>query len=92
MKYYLIEISNYTNGASEARAVYAYDSKDEAVANFHKKLGGAMGNENYKSELIMVISPYRETPATPEGYPIEYEYWERPEVVEDKESETNSQS
>ena len=91
MKYYLMEISNYTNGTAESRAVYAYDSKDEAVANFHKKLGGAMGNENYKSELVMIISPYPETPATPEGYPIKYEYWERPEVVEEK-TEVDSQS
>ena len=86
-----MEISNYTNGTAESRAVYAYDSKDEAVENFHKKLGGAMGNENYKSELIMVISQYPETPATPKGYPIEYEYWERPEVVEEK-TEVDSQS
>ena len=78
MKYYLVEISNYMNKTAESRAVYAYDSKDEAIANFHIKLGNAVGDENYKSELVMVICPYPETLITPEGYPIKYGYWERP--------------
>lgn len=80
MKFYLIEISTYINKIAESRAVYAYDTKDEAIASFHEKLGSAMGNKNCKSELVMVICPYPETLTTPEGYPIKYEYWERPKL------------
>lgn len=55
MKYYLIEIADGDNKIT-AKGVYEYNTKNEAMANFHKKLGTAMGSELYTSELIMVVS------------------------------------
>ena len=70
MKYYLTEITTYNNGTADAAGVYAYDDKDLAVANFHSKMGGAMKNANYASELLVVLSETGET--------IKREYWVRP--------------
>lgn len=54
MKYYLIEIS-----AGDARiagkAIYEYQTMNEAVASFHSKIGTAMKSDLYKSELVIVI-------------------------------------
>ena len=55
MKYYLIEIADGDNKI-KCKGVYEYNTKNEAMANFHKKLGTAMGSELYTSELIMVVS------------------------------------
>lgn len=55
MKYYLIEVTNYNNGTSESKAMYNYDNYQEAEANYHSKLGGAMKNVTYESEMCMII-------------------------------------
>lgn len=47
-----------------------YDDENTAVANFHSKMGGAMKNDKYASELLMVISNT--------GYVIENKYYVRP--------------
>lgn len=53
MKFYLIEIS--TGDAKIAgKAVYEYETKNEAVAGFHQKLGIAMKSELYTTEMVMV--------------------------------------
>ena len=57
MKYYLIEITTYVNDTPDAKGIYSYDSETDAVANFHSKMGGAMKNSNYASELVRVILP-----------------------------------
>ena len=44
----------------------------EAIANFHSKMGGAMKNEKYASELLMVVTSI--------GTVIKSEYWVRPTV------------
>lgn len=67
--YYLIEITTYNNGTAAAYAVYAYDTKDGAVAAFHQKLSGAMKNVNYASELCMVSDGV--------GVVYKNEYWQR---------------
>lgn len=54
MKYYVVEITTYVDTTPDAKGVYAYDSETEAMAAYHKKMGGAMSNENYESELIIV--------------------------------------
>lgn len=71
MKYYLIEITTYVDGTADAKGIYSYDSETDAVANFHSKMGGAMKNANYASELVQVISGSGKVikPA---------EYWVRP--------------
>lgn len=70
MKYYLIEITTYNNGTADAAGVYTYEDKDLAVANFHSKMGGAMKNENYASELLVVLSETGDT--------VKREYYVRP--------------
>lgn len=52
--FYLIEISN-GNEKNDVKAIYQYDTENEAVAMFHSKLGSAMKSEMFESELVMVI-------------------------------------
>ena len=73
MKYYLIEITTYVDDTPDSKGVYEYDDKDLAIANFHSKMGGAMKNDNYASELVQVISG--------SGQVIKTEYWVRPVEV-----------
>ena len=71
MKYYLVEITTYMDETTpDAKGIYSYDSETDAVANFHSKMGGAMKNANYASELVQVISG--------SGQVIKTEYWVRP--------------
>lgn len=56
MKFYVMEITTYNDGTKDAAAVYTYESQDEAVANYHSKMGGAMKNAKYQSELITVTA------------------------------------
>lgn len=55
MKFYLIEISEGEEKI-EGKAIYEYATLNEAVANFHSKLGAAMKSNLYTSELVMVIN------------------------------------
>lgn len=55
MKWYLIEVAEGDSKIS-GKAVYEYENKSDAVANFHSKLGNAMKSELYTSELVMVIN------------------------------------
>lgn len=50
--YFLIEITT-TN--TTAKAIYSYETKNEALANFHSKLGSQMKNASCNAELVMVI-------------------------------------
>lgn len=72
--YYLVEITTYNNGTSDAHAVYAYDNEDGAVAAFHQKMSGAMRNENYASELCIVFDSF--------GAMHRSEHWVRQNVAE----------
>jgi len=74
-KFYLIEITKYVDNTPDAKAIYSYDSQDEAVANFHTKLGGAMKNANYAFELCHVINDY--------GVVIKTETFERGAAVQE---------
>ena len=52
--FYVIEIS--TGDAKIAgKAIYQYNTIDEAIATFHSKLGTAMKSDLYATELIMVM-------------------------------------
>ena len=52
--FYVIEISELKDKTS--KAIYPYEAKEEALGVYHQKMGGAMRNENYLSELILVIN------------------------------------
>lgn len=54
MRYYLVEIST-GDEKIEGKAVYEYATQEEAVANFHTKLGNAMKSELFESELLIVM-------------------------------------
>lgn len=55
MKYYLIEIA--TGDAKIAgKSVYEYTDVNQAIANFHTKLGNAMKSELYKTALYIVVN------------------------------------
>lgn len=73
--YYLIEISNQKDKET-SKAIYSYEDRDMAVGTFHQKLGGAMRNDNFLTEMAMVIDDRG-------GLQI-YDYWER-EIVENTE-------
>lgn len=55
MKFYLVEIST-GDPKIEGKGIYEYDSRNKAVAMFHKKLGTAMDSELYDSEQIFVVN------------------------------------
>lgn len=52
--YYVLEVST-GESAIAGRAVYGYNTLDEAVATFHSKMGVAMKSLMYATELLMVI-------------------------------------
>lgn len=54
--YHLIEITTYTNKETVDKAIYSYATQLEALGAFHKKMGGAMTNETFKTELLTVIA------------------------------------
>ena len=69
MGFYVIEIANYNDGTAESKGMYGYATQEEAVATFHSKMGGAMKNDKYESELVMVINA--------DGAVIRSEKWNR---------------
>lgn len=56
--FYLVEITKYNNGTADAYAVYAYDTRDDALASFFGKMRGAIVNPSYASELCMVVDSF----------------------------------
>lgn len=52
-KYFVIEIT--TKAEKTEKGIYEYSTENEAIANFHSKMGGAMKNKDYFAELLMVI-------------------------------------
>lgn len=50
--FYLIEI---TTTDKAAKAVYQYDTLDEAKANYHTKMGNQMKSAACKDELCVII-------------------------------------
>lgn len=67
--YYLIEITSYMDKDTVDKGIYSYTDRTLAIANFHSKMGGAMKNENYKSEMLMIIDE--------RGGLQTYDYWYR---------------
>lgn len=56
MKYYVMEVTNYIDGSKPEVGVYAKDSKDDAFAMYHTKMGSMMKNGNCASELISIVN------------------------------------
>lgn len=93
MKYYLIEIST-GESAIAGKAIYEYETLNNAVANFHSKLGSAMKSDLFESEMVMVINgdgsvfkveKYNKPYVAPEPTPIPPT--PEPEVEEETDSE-----
>lgn len=80
-KYYLIEITKYVDNTPDSKAIYSYDTENDAIASFHKKMGGARTNVNYAFELTLVINEY--------GVPIRTETFER--TINDSENITEKE-
>lgn len=80
MKYYVIEITTYNNGTADSKGIYEYESKQDAIATFHSKMGGAMKNTTYATELLLVVSE--------EGSTVRMERFERPVEEEEETEET----
>lgn len=78
-RYLLVEVSRISGKNSQG--LYAYDEEVPAVAAFHQKLAGAMKNETYEVETVMVVDEY--------GAMVKCERYEKhepeqPEVKEDE--------
>ena len=54
MKYYVIEISE-GDSKIKGKGIHEYNSKNEAIASFHSKMGVAMKSELYTKEQLMVV-------------------------------------
>lgn len=52
--FYLIEIATGDSKIA-GKAVYSYETENEAVANFHSKMGQAMKSDLFNTELCVVI-------------------------------------
>jgi hypothetical protein len=68
MKYFLIELT--TTAEKIEKGIYEYDDQTLAIAAFHTKMGGAMKNESYLAETLIVVNE--------KGEQICYEYFQRP--------------
>ena len=41
MKFYLLEVTTYTDGRADSKSLTTYEDELEAVGKFHQKLGGS---------------------------------------------------
>lgn len=51
--FYLIEITE-GDPKVEGKGIYAYETKVQAIASFHSKMGAAMKSDLYSRELLIV--------------------------------------
>ncbi len=55
MKYYLIQISE-GDAKIKGKAIYDYEDRTLAIADFHSKLGTAMKSELYTKSQLLVLN------------------------------------
>lgn len=55
MKYYVVEIAEGDKKIA-GKGIYEFESRTEAIATFHSKLGVAMKSDLYTSEQILVVN------------------------------------
>lgn len=72
--FYLIEVTTYNDSTPTGKAIYSYETHDEALAAFYGKMRGAIVNTDYASELCMIINE--------QGSVQRYEYWVRQNSAE----------
>jgi len=56
MKYYVILLASYNNGAADKKAIYEYSSEQEAIANFHSYMGTYMKDATVQHLNIRAIN------------------------------------
>lgn len=54
MKFYLIEVASGDSKIA-GKGMYEYATRDEAIANFHSKMGTAMKSDLYTREQLLVV-------------------------------------
>lgn len=84
--YYVIEITKKTDSDKTEKGIYEYATQLEALGSFHKKLGGAMQNDTFASELVTVIDERGATLAH-DYFVREIEPEEEPEELTEETSE-----
>lgn len=55
MKYFLIEIAE-GDAKIKGKGIYEYATRNEAIANFHTKMGNAMKSPLFAREQLIVIN------------------------------------
>lgn len=83
MAYYLLEVTTYTDETPKAKGIYEYEDEISALAKFHQKLGGAMANEKFATELVQVVAG--------NGVVVATEYFERPVEPTEEDSINNGE-
>ena len=68
--FYVIEITTYTDKDKVDKGIYSYGTQLEALGSFHKKMGGAMTNDTFKTEMLTVIAE--------NGATLAHDYFVRP--------------
>lgn len=53
--FYLLEVAEGDSKIA-GKAVYEFETENEALANYHSKIGTAMKSPLYKSQLCMIIN------------------------------------
>lgn len=81
--FHLIEITTYTNKETIDKAVYSYATQLEALGSFHKKMGGAMTNDTFKTEMLTVIAE--------NGATLAHDYFVREVEAEEEEEEATEE-
>lgn len=83
MKYYLILTVDYNDETKASKSIYEYDNEQDAIANFHKQLGGYMLKANVAHILCVAMNS--------EGGIYKNEAWTNPVVPIVEEAETTEE-
>ena len=92
MKFYLLETIEFNDETKDSVGVYTYETKDEAIARFHKELGGWMVKENVSHVLCVVLNSEGSTYAKESYYKPEPEPEQEPEPAPEPESATEPEA
>lgn len=77
MEYYLMQVQQFNDGKAEARALFAYEKYEDALAAYHSVMFSSISDTTIKSVLAEIVN---ET-----GRQERYEYWVRPVDSEEEE-------
>ena len=82
MNYYVLKVEKFNDETADKKAIYTFDTKTEAIANFHSYLGASMKTENLSQCMYIVIDD--------NGDDYKREAYTAP-VVEEEEEETSEE-